>query len=165
MDMDETRPGWHPLETASEHAEAAVRLARLGRRWVDILSAELDPSVYNTAALADALRQIAVTASKPRIRILLESSKLLVRHKHRLLALARQLPTAIAIRELAPEAELPETVWMMVDGRGALWRRRSEGYRGGWHPDNPGACRLWLREFNALWDYSVESPEVKVLPL
>lgn len=162
---EQTTPLWHPLESAGEHAQAAVRLARQARRRVDILSADLDPAVYNTAELAKALRQVAVTAPRPRIRILLECSKPLVRRRHRLLTLARRLPSAISVRELAPEAELPETVWMMVDGHGALWRRRSEGYRGGWNPDAAGPCRQWLREFNDLWAYSVESPELKALPL
>ncbi|RLK50323.1 hypothetical protein DFR31_0216 [Alkalispirillum mobile] len=163
MDMDEPQPGWNPVTTASEHAEVAVELVRQAQHEVDIISADLDPAVFNDQGLADALRKLAVSSPKARIRVLVEQANPLVRCDHRLLTLARKVPSRMQIRQLAPDAELPETLWLMVDGRAVMWRRHREGYRGGWHSDAAGACREWRRKFDTLWNHSVDSPELRVI--
>ncbi|MEK7840007.1 MAG: hypothetical protein AAB252_02405 [Pseudomonadota bacterium] len=155
-------------KTASRHVirhrdeVAAELLALLGeaRQRVDIFSPRLDPSLFSTRAVTEALTAVATRNRLSRVRVLTEDSQQLARDNIRLVGLARRLSDSIRLQRVGEEhVGLNETI-VLVDGRASLYQADQARHeyvieRGGGH----GTAELVLR-FNAMWDRSEPIPEI-----
>ena len=116
------------FDRSDDVRECVLHLAQQARRSVDIVSRHLDPTLYHTTAFADAIRALIVDTRRAQVRILILDPAPLATHGHRLLELARQLTSFIALRAPAPEHKEFNEAWLVADNTGYLHRRFSDRF-------------------------------------
>lgn len=80
-----------PLEltTSAEQREAVVRMLGQTRRSVRIISRHLDAAIYDSEAVVEACKSIALSNRRAWIRVLVQDISPVIRDGHRLVNLAK----------------------------------------------------------------------------
>lgn len=174
MDPDETlesplQPGGDDAVVEISGAEqlSAFALAMAGHcsRSLAIVSRHLDPLIYDRPEFVEAVRQLAVTSHHARIRIVIADAKTVVTRGHRLLELARQLPTFIAIRKFGPAHESFNEAWLLADDDSYIRRRHADRHDGIACVRDRRTTRELLRQFDEIWNGALPDPELRRLSL
>ena len=143
----------------------AVSLCRSAARCIRILSPSLDPAVFNTDDLSSAVSALARDTRQTEVRILVGDTRMLFRSSHRLLALARRLPSAVALRSLQEHPDWNGETLAIRDHSGLLCKYSDSHSRGCYEPDSPAATRRHREFFDQLWRLSTEDPELRSMRL
>ena len=134
------------------------------RRRLTILSPNLEPALFATQSMLTSVSEFARRAAVTHVQILVEDTRALAEDAHRLLELARRLPSKIEIRRL-PDDDVEarpqsfavaddEAYWVMPD------RDAFVGYANRY--DRVEARRL-AEAFDRLFARSTDDPELRLL--
>jgi len=118
------------LQGRAAFARHALQMAQQASRSIDILSFDLDPPLFDQQAFVDAVKRLATGSHQSRICILLQDNDRVQKQGHRLLELARRLPSHIAIHRPAAEDQGHPENLMIVDDSSYLLRRVHTRYQG-----------------------------------
>ncbi|MEZ5501971.1 MAG: hypothetical protein R3E50_04700 [Halioglobus sp.] len=143
--------------------EYAVSLCRGAARYICILSPALDHEAFDNSDLADALSALARRSRQTLIRILISDSRPLLGQGHRLLQLARRLPSTIKMRKLAEHPDWNNETVVIRDRNGVLFKPGGSEHDAFYEPDSRPATQKHLERFDELWRFSVEDPELRSL--
>lgn len=139
--------------TPSEAEDCILHLLRAARYRVDLQSPMLDPALYDKTDVIDAFRQVVVSGGRrSRIRILITDTNAVIQRGHRLLELARQLSSAMEIRELSPEDSSDDGACLLVDDDAYLRWEPGAGYQGAGRRHARGNTARRRRRFDTCWD-------------
>jgi len=153
------------LEGHEALAAALTELAGSARHEFALYAPDLAPRLTDNLELAAALRRLALSSSRARIRILCRDAREAARGGHALLRLAAAVPSRCAVQQLDPEDEAPDEVYAFVDRRGALHQPRAEAPTGLLALAAPRLARDFAERFNPLWERSRPEPEARRLQL
>lgn len=151
------------LDSWAANQEAAVAVARRAVRALALLTHDLEPALYATDDFIDELRRVATTGRYAGVRVLVQDSRRAVRDGHKLIEVARRLPTFVAIRNPHPEHRNVLESFLVADERALLHRKQADRYEGYADLDNPYEARQKLRVFDEIWDRAVPDPEMRRL--
>ncbi len=153
--------------TSLAEARGAVwSLLQEARHRIDILSPDLDPQVYDQQPVLDSLRRIMVDGGRrARIRILVANGAQLAQRGHRLIELARQLPSYMQIRQLAEEDRAETPAWVCADSEGFARWDSDAGYHGFVATEGRAEALRLERAFDELWERSRIEPALRRLSL
>ena len=163
---EETAPepkGPSTLMGRTEIRALSQRLADQPRRELLIFSVDLDPDCYDQIPFIEALRRLCLGSPHLSVRILLADPQAAVLKGHRLIALARQLTSRIAIRRLAEDFKDRQDAFLIADGRGYCLRRLAQAPEAVVDLDGPREARLLRAEFEQMWERGDEDPELRRL--
>ena len=82
---------------------------------------------------------------------------------HRLLALARRIPSLVQIRKIEDHPDWNGQTVIIRDRDGVLYQSGGAEHEGFYEPDSRVAAEKHLELFNELWRYSVQDPELRTL--
>lgn len=153
------------VERIADRRAAAAALAGQARRCLDILSPDLEASVYDHDAFLDAVRRLATRSPRTRIRCLVLDSHRAVRRGHRLIELARQLTSAIDLHRPGGAGEPPREAFLLADDRGFIHRVTADTAEALIGFNDPLRVRALRGRFDALWEESTPDPEMRRLHL
>lgn len=153
------------LATRAECEAAAAALAGQARRSVDIWSRDLDPALYDRPRFLDAVRGLVLNHRHARVRAIVYDARAAVQRGHRLVELARELPSFIELRRPPPDYEEFPEAFLVADGRGLLRRPFADRWEATACFDAPLAARELLRFFDEAWAVSSPDPELRRLHL
>lgn len=137
-----------------------------GRRFVEILSAQLDPQLFADPEVCAELSRLAREHRHAEIRIMVREPAALLGKRHALVALQRRLTSKIKIRHLKAAAEDEARGYVIVDRRQLLLQHRDGDYDGFCNTDAAPKANALLTEFNQLWQQQAEEiPELRPLSL
>ncbi|MEH6592662.1 MAG: hypothetical protein V7746_20515 [Halioglobus sp.] len=142
----------------------AIALCQSATRQIRILSPRLDHRAFDNTALADVLSALARRDSHSRVQLLISDSGPIVNRGHRLLSLARRVPSSIAIRKLADHPEMTGETVVLRDLDGVLFMPSDEG-PGFYEPDSRASAQTFIDKFDALWQRGAQDPEFRRLGL
>jgi len=145
--------------------ELALELCRSAAREVCILSPQLDHEVFDNPELAAALLELVRAGRQTRVRILISDSRGLSGRGHRLLALARRLPSSVVIRKLVEHPDWNGQTLVLRDRDGLLFKSGDSDHNGFCETSSPASARQHLELFEELWRYSVQDIELRTLSL
>ena len=145
-------------------AEFAIKLCASASRYIRILSPQLDHAVFDNAELADIISTLARRDSHSRVQILISDSRPLVHRGHRLLNLARRLPSSIFLRKLADHPEMTGETVIMRDLDGVLYMPPDEG-PGFYETNSRASAQQFIDKFDPLWQRGVQDPNFRRLGL
>ena len=136
------------------------------RRRLLIYSHRLNPDLYNQGCFIEAVRRLVIRHPSTRVQILVADTAELVRGGHRLLSLARDLTSSIAIRRRNEEYESDQRSFLLADEEGYLMRPL-------WHDLNNVRADYSARpvvgnladEFQRIWERSDLDPALRRLHL
>ncbi len=153
------------LQHIEDHQIHTTRLIRQARRSLCLLSADLDPLVYEQPACVDALKQLALRSRYSQIRILLQDNRRVVQQGHRWVDLAQRLTSAIEIRKPAEEHIDLEENFLFVDHCGYLHRpQRGNLFATACYNDRVRVKRM-AELFEEIWASAVPDRELSRLHL
>lgn len=149
----------HPFD------ELAVELSAGASRSVCILSPELDREAFDNAELVDVLSALARESRQTEVRILVQNPNKLVGRGHRLLQLARRLPSKVRIQRLAEHPDWNGETIVIRDRDGVLYKPGGSLHDSFYEPASRSSTQGHLDLFEELWRYSVLDPELRALPM
>lgn len=130
-----------------------------------ILSQELDRRIWGDPGIVELLRVFALRSQRAELRILINRPQLAAQRGHRLVELARQLPSRIAIRELNEERRGLAEEFAVADEQALLYKRHHDDMEAQWAAQAPLDARRLRRRFDLLWDESPPARELAILGL
>jgi hypothetical protein len=153
------------LDGRAAYRQAAFELIGVARRQLRVLSQELDRQLWNDPGIVDLLREFALRSTHAELRILVNQPQRIAQRGHRLVELARQLPSRIAIRELNEEHRGIVEEFAVADERALLCKRRHDDPDAQWSAQAPPDARRLVRRYDRLWDEAVPARELAILGL
>ncbi|RJG14609.1 histone acetyltransferase HPA2 [Pseudomonas cavernicola] len=153
-----------PMERFSQPADArahALALLQQAQRRLCLYSADLEPWLYHHSSVQEACTHFLLAHPKNRLRILLRDPTRAVKEGHRLLQLARRLPSNLQIRKLHPSYPSEEIAFLLADGNGLLLRPELDQYAGYALYHDPARVRLRQTQFDQAWDTSITDPDLR----
>lgn len=142
------------------------QMASQSRRRLLIYTQRLNPAIYDQRCFLDAVRSLVIRHANTRIQILVADTAQLGKGGHRLIELARDMTSSIAIRRRAEEFSGDERSFMIADQSGYLLRNLWYDLNGarGDYCDRPQSDRL-AGEFVRVWERSEPDPALRRLAL
>jgi hypothetical protein len=148
--------------TSPEQARAhALALIGQARRSLCIYSLDLEPWLYHQAAIQEACTRFLLASPNNRLRILLADSTRAVKEGHRLLNLARRLPSNCQIRKLNPDHAHEQETFLLADRHGLLLRPKPELQDGVVLYNDVGRVKLRQAQFDQAWEQSISDPDLR----
>ena len=138
----------------------SCKLVARCRRRLLIYGWWLDGRIYDQACFVSGVRQLVVRHSRAQVAILVADAQALARRGGPLLALARRLPSQIALRQRSPEdAEAPDS-FLVVDDQAFIHRPSWSNHSHFVVSDSRSArARQLARRFAAAWE-EADTPAV-----
>ncbi len=147
----------HPFD------ELVVALCAGAARQLCIQSPRLDHAVFDSSELAQTISALVRSSRQTEVRILISDSRSLVGRGHRLLELARRLPSSVRIRKLEEHPDWNDETVVIRDHDGVLYKPGDADNEGFYEPDSRASTKRHLERFNELWRFSVEDPNLRAL--
>lgn len=142
-----------------------LKMCQSATRYLCIQSPTLDHRAFDSQVLADAISALASTSRQTQVRILVSDTSAIVSKGHRLLQLARRMPSAVHIQVLKEHPEWNGETIVLRDRNGVLYKPRGSDEQAFYEPDSRASTRRHLELFEDLWRYSAADPELRSLSL
>ena len=148
-------PDLYQLDSVTQTKELTLQMVDQASRSLDLLTADLEPALYDQPDFIEAFKRLALKSKVARIRILLQDNSLVRTQGHRLIELIQRLPSTVELRR--PDRtfrDYPEN-FLLVDDCGYLHRRLIGRYQ-------VTACcnnRLQVSQFESLFIEAWEAGE------
>ncbi len=149
----------HPFD------QLAVELCSSAAREVCILSPRLDPMAFDTEELSNALGVLIRSTRQTRVRVLVADSRDMVTRGHRLLNLARRIPSSVQIKKLAEHPQWRGETIVICDRDGVLYKPGDSDREGFYEPSSRASTKRHLELFEELWRHGVEDVELRSISL
>lgn len=153
------------LEGEPALAEAILALCERARREILILAEDLNPSLFDSAELSDALSRFARRNEQTRVRILVHDVTRMVRDGHRLLTLSRRLPSSISIRVVHPDMQDRSENMVLADRTGLVVQPKFDTERGFANHNDAPLTRQYGDVFDRLHDRSLTDANLRQMML
>jgi len=151
------------IEYPTPFDELTVQLAANAVRHTYIMSPRLDFRVFDNQDLVAALAALVKRSRRTQVRILIADPRPLVSRGHRLLGLARRLPSSIQMRTLAEHPQWAGETVVLRDRDGVLFKPADADHEAFYHAASPGLVRQYLEQFTELWNCSSDNIELRSL--
>ena len=148
-------PDLYQLHSVEETRELTLRMVDQANRSLDLLTFDLEPSLYDQPAFLESFKRLALKSKVARIRILLQDNGLVRSQGHRLIELVQRLPSTVQLRKPDRIFQGFQENFLLVDDCGYLHRRLSGRYQ-------VSACcndRLQVSQFAELFTEAWEAAE------
>ena len=152
-----TRRGAETLTVLTSLAEvrAAVNeIAATAQRLISIYTPDLEPDLYDQTAFLEVIKHFVLTRSFSKVRVLLAEPTRVMRDSNRFVAMGRRLSSCIDIRYVAAQSQQRASAYLIADDRAIVYRMRADSWDGVADINNPVAARLYLQEFDQVWNAS-----------
>lgn len=143
----------------------AKALAADASREICVLSPDLDHRAFDNREFADALSALARRSRQSRVRILVSDYRPMVQRGHRLLALARRLPSSIVLQQLDEHPDWKGETLVIKDRSGVLCKPAEADKAAFCEPDSRARTERYLELFEELWRHSAPHIEFRSVPL
>jgi hypothetical protein len=143
---------------------AVLEVAANATRSLTILTQDLEPHVYDDAAFTDIVKHLCLTRSFAHVRVLVADPERAIRDGHRLVSLGRRLTSFVEFRVLSGDhrSRHPEA-YLIADSTGLVYRADGSSWDGIADDYDPPTARVYLNEFEAVWNAGSGTPALRRL--
>jgi hypothetical protein len=142
------------LSTLAEVRAAVCQVAASAQRLISIYTPDLEPDLYDQTAFLEVIKHFVLARSFAKVRVLLAEPTRVMRDSNRFVAMGRRLSSCIDIRYVAAGARQRASAYLIADDRAIVYRMRADTWDGVADINNPPVARLYLQEFDQIWDAS-----------
>ncbi|HTT41938.1 MAG TPA: hypothetical protein VMG33_02635 [Steroidobacteraceae bacterium] len=142
------------LTSLAEVRAAVNEIAATAQRLISIYTPDLEPDLYDQSAFLEVVKHFVLTRSFAKVRVLLAEPARVMRDSNRFVAMGRRLSSCIDIRYVAAQAPQRASAYLIADDRAIVYRMRADTWDGVADINNPAAARLYLQEFDQVWNAS-----------
>jgi predicted GNAT family N-acyltransferase len=162
------KPEARPL-VATDRQQAVTAIAELladAAHEIAIYTRDLDPDLLDIPAILDAIKRIALSGRRARVRILVQDPRKPISDGHRLIAIAQRLPSVIEFRVPQDEHDRQyASAFLINDRRGYLFRLLASRNEGEGSTYAPGRHAQLREYFDQVWERSAPSEELRPLAI
>ncbi len=154
-DSHEDACGLEPLTVVTSVAEARVavtQVAARAQRLLSIYTPNFEPQLYDQSEFLEVIKRLVLAHSFAKVRVLIGEPGRLSPDGQRFIAMARRLSSCIEVRNLSARTGAPHCAYLIADERAIMFRLRADCWDGIADLDNAPVARLYLHEFDQLWD-------------
>jgi predicted GNAT family N-acyltransferase len=152
-------------ERFSELRDATLALIASARREICIYSRDLEPALYEDAAILEAIRKLALSGKGASLRLLVQDTTRVVRDGHRLVDLAQRLSSIVHIRRVTQEDAHYAGAYLLTDQGGYLFRTFGDRFEAVGDICYPPRRDELKRLFDEVWERAEAPPELRRLGL
>jgi len=142
------------LTSLAEVRAAVNEVAATAQRLISIYTPDLEPDLYDQTPFLEVIKHFVLTRSFSKVRVLLAEPARVMRDSNRFVAMGRRLSSCIDIRYVAAHAPQRASTYLIADDRAIMYRMRADTWDGIADVNNPPVARLYLQEFDAIWNAS-----------
>jgi hypothetical protein len=142
------------LTTLAEVRSAVCQVAASAQRLISIYTPDLEPDLYDQTGFLEVIKHFVLARSFAKVRVLLAEPTRVMRDSNRFVAMGRRLSSCIDIRYVAAGARQRASAYLIADDRAIVYRMRADTWDGVADINNPPVARLYLQEFDQIWDAS-----------
>jgi hypothetical protein len=150
------------LTSLAEVRSAVNEIAASAQRLISIYTPDLEPDLYDQTAFLEVIKHFVLTRSFSKVRVLLAEPTRVMRDSNRFVAMGRRLSSCIDIRYVAAQAPQRASAYLIADDRAIVYRMRADTWDGIADANNPPAARLYLQEFDNIWNASAAEHGLRV---
>jgi len=148
--------------TLAEARQAVNRAATSAQRLMSIYTPDLEPDLYDQTAFLDIVKHFVLARSFSKVRVLLVEPTRVMRDSNRFVAMGRRLSSCIDIRYVAAESPQRASAYLIADDRAIVYRMRADTWDGIADFNNPPVAKLYLTEFDTVWNASAPEQGLRV---
>jgi len=153
------------LLTRAEARHATELMVGQTQASLDIISRDLDPSLYDQETFLDSLSRLCLRNRQAHIRFLVQDPSTPVKRNHRLIELGRKLSSSIEFRQPHEDYQYFNEACLIADQCGLIHRSLADRFEGTANFYSPVAARRKLDFFTEVWERSESHPEFRRLYL
>lgn len=154
------------VESREQALAEALRLIGDAKRELCIYTRTLDPDLFESETVLEALKRVAISGRGASIRILVQDPRAVSARGHRLLPLAQRLTSVFALRTPVQDDDLQyPSAFLLNDVRGYYFRVLGNRFEGEAVNYAPGRHAQLLEYFNQVWERSEFSEDLRQLSL
>jgi hypothetical protein len=146
----------------AEARQAVNRAAASALRLMSIYTPDLEPDLYDQTAFLEIVKHFVLSRSFSKVRVLLVEPTRVMRDSNRFVAMGRRLSSCIDIRYVAAQAPQRASAYLIADDRAIAYRMRTDTWGGVADFNNPAVAKLYLAEFDAVWNASAPEHGLRV---
>jgi hypothetical protein len=150
------------LTSLAEVRSAVNAIAATAQRLISIYTPDLEPDLYDQTAFLEVIKHFVLTRSFSKVRVLLAEPTRVMRDSNRFVAMGRRLSSCIDIRYVTAQAPQRASAYLIADDRAIVYRMRADTWDGIADANNPPAARLYLQEFDNIWNASAAEHGLRV---
>ena len=157
-----------PLALMTSLAEARVAVdsaAATARRMISIYTQDLEPELYEQSGFLEIIKSFVLSRSFSKVRVLLVNPGRVNADSNRFIAMGRRLSSHIDIRYVAEHTPQRACAYFIADDHAIMYRLRADTWDGIVDLNNPTVARLYLGEFDAVWNASAPERALRVARL
>jgi hypothetical protein len=154
-----------PMAVVTTLAEARVAVdtaAASAQRMISIYTPDLEPDLYDQSSFLEVIKRFVLSRSFSKVRVLLVDPARVMRDSNRFVAMGRRLSSYIDIRHVAHHAPQRASAYLIADDRAIVYRLRADKWDGIADFNNTAVARLYLTEFDTLWNASAPGETLRV---
>jgi len=153
------------LEGKEEFAQAVVRVSAKASRGIAIFTPDLETGVYDTPRFLENVKRLVLSRSHARIRVLISDPTRVIKSVNRFVNFGRRLSTFIEFRQLTPEMPVREDAFFLADDCALVYRARAERWEGIADTDERRLARMYLEQFDHMWQLAEPALELRQLKI
>ena len=150
------------LNTLEEVRAATYEIAASAQRLISIYTPDLEPELYDQSAFLEIIKRFVLSRSFSKVRVLLVDPARVMRDSNRFIAMGRRLSSYIDIRYVADHAPQRASAYLIADDRAIFYRLRADSWDGIADFNNPAVAKLYLNEFDGVWNASAPDNALRV---
>jgi hypothetical protein len=150
------------LTSLAEVRASVNEIAASAQRLISIYTPDLEPDLYDQTAFLEVIKHFVLTRSFSKVRVLLAEPTRVMRDSNRFVAMGRRLSSCIDIRYVTAQAPQRASAYLIADDRAIVYRMRADTWDGIADANNPPAARLYLQEFDTIWNASAADHGLRV---
>ena len=153
------------LTGATDCASEAEGLVRGARTEVLIFARRLDPELFASTGFLTAAREFLLRSPRTQMRALVRDVEAIVGDAHPLLRLSNRLPSKFSLRVIATDFDEVVERYLIADRTGLLHLTQADGWNAYCHPHATPQARTLARQFDQIWEFSHEHPDLRRMTL
>lgn len=153
------------LATCEENRLVATCMAQQCRRFLDIISRQLDPPIFSTPEFIGALRQLINKKLRPRVRIIVFEPETIVKNGHHLLDLAGRHSSFIEMRKASAEFHDYNGFLLVADEAAYVHRNNASRYEASANFNDRRQSKFYLDYFMTMWNQGSPDPDLRPIKI
>jgi hypothetical protein len=151
------------LGSADDTRVAACAVARVAQRWINILTPDLEPGIYDSEPFLDIVKRLVLAKRFARVRVLIADPPRTARNGNKLVGLGRRLDTYIEFRNVHEDYRSHREAFLIADDVALLYRIDHARWEGIADTYEPAVARRYLTLFEEIWNASETARELRQL--
>ncbi len=151
------------LRRESDFKNIILEMTRQARYSIRIYSPLLDHNLFDESELQSVCSALARRNKRTYIEVLVFDPHRIIKNGHALLNISRRLPSSIGIKVVDPEMRQKNHEFVLVDGKGYVYRQEYETYEGTACFNDVTETNRLNRMFTASWESGLLDPNLRQL--